>query len=414
MWKVTLRQLMTNIKKNAWLLVELFFVTIIVWYAIDFLWVIHHKKSESTGINTEHVYQLTVGIHPDRWKMPSDKDSLDIVKVRPQMEIRKILADDPRIESAAFYIGTDPISSGMMFQGYTIDDKEKVIANIRYVTPEYFDVLQVDIQDGKVGEWSNEFPQNAVLSEDLAMKLFGKANVIGEEFHDYYVQEAKYKVVAVSAPMKFDYFREYEPFIYTPLPQIRLRYQNPIYVFRVKASEDNAGFAEEFFEEMRDKLAVGPFYLEEVKAIDDVEQEYLNDLNIPRYISIATGVVLFFLFIVFLGVLGTYWFQIERRRNEVGIRMALGSSRSMLHRYLIRESTLLLLMAYIPAFIVCVLLAHFGITYTFKECMPYTWGRFAWAQLLTFITLFIIVVLGTWVPAYRASKLNPVDALSEE
>lgn len=415
MWKVTLRQLLANFRKNIWLLLELFFVTIIVWYAVDFLMVICYKKFEPTGVDMQHVYQLTVRIHPERWQSVSNEDSLDIVFAQPKADLAKMIASHPSVIESAYYTGTDLVGTGMTFQRYMAEGEEETVdANIRYVSPEYFDVLKVDIMRGEVTPWECEFPQSAVISSDLAIQLFGTTDAIGRNFSDYFEPSAKYKVVAVCAPMKFDYFREYEPFIYTPIPQIRMRYELGRFLFRVKDSDDHEGFAEEFFAEMRDKLAIGPFYLLEVVPIKTVENEYLNALNIPRYVSIAIGVVLFFLFIVFLGVLGTYWFQIERRRNEVGIRMAMGSSRRMLLGYMIRESTILLLLSYIPAFVITVLLAYFGVTYTFRDCMPYTWGRFFAAQGLTFIILYIIVLLGTWIPAYRASILNPVDALSEE
>ncbi len=49
------------------------------------------------------------------------------------------------------------------------------------------------------------------------------------------------------------------------------------------------------------------------------------------------AVNIFLLINVFLAVIGTFWFRVNRRRNELGLRMAVGSSRRRLQQLLIGE-----------------------------------------------------------------------------
>lgn len=62
------------------------------------------------------------------------------------------------------------------------------------------------------------------------------------------------------------------------------------------------------------------------------------------------GVMIFFLLNIALGIIGTFWFRNQARRNEIGLRMALGSSRNKLQAQYIAEAILLLTLAAIPAF----------------------------------------------------------------
>lgn len=415
MWKIAFKQILSHRRSNRWLLLELFLVSIILWYCVDFLFVMTYKRLEPMGTNTDHVYELYVQRAPD-FKFTNDmRDSLDTYWIDPQFQIHRVIAQHPAIECAAYYVGTRPYAGNMyMGQGYTIDGEHGIGATIRYVSQEYFDVMKIEMLAGKPDQWTINFPQGAVLSPQFADSLFHSQDIVGKEFRDYYVPELNYVVTGICAPTKFDYFTEYDSFIYTPMVDPRIRYGIVTYIFRVKAEEDHKGFAREFFDEMRDKLEIGPFYLTDVKPLSDQRDYYLTNIKVPKYLRLIEGLVIFFMFIVFLGVLGSYWFMVERRRGEIGVRIALGTSKNGIQGVFARESLLLLLMAYLPALLVMVLLAYFQITYTFQECMPYTWGRFWITQAITFVVLVVVVLLGVIIPARRASKLDPAIILNEE
>ncbi len=415
MWKIAFKQILSHRKSNRWLLLELFLVSIILWYCVDFLFVMTYKRLEPMGTNTDHVYELYVERAPDFRFTGGMRDSLDIYWIEPQLQIHRVIAQHPDVESASYYVGTRPFAGKMyMGQGYTIDGEHGVEATIRYVGKEYFDVMKVEMLAGAPEMWTISSPQGAVLSPQLADSLFHSQDIIGREFKDYYSPELSYVVSGICAPTKFDYFAQYGSFIYTPLTDVRIRYSIVTYVFRVKSERDHKGFAREFFNEMRDKLEIGPFYLTDVRPLSAQRDYYLTNINVPQYLSLIQGLVIFFMFIVFLGVLGSYWFMVERRRGEIGVRIALGTSRSGIQGVFARESLLMLLMAYLPALVVMILLAYFEITYTFQECMPYTWGRFWGTQGITFAVLLLVVLLGILVPARRASKLDPAIILNEE
>lgn len=62
---------------------------------------------------------------------------------------------------------------------------------------------------------------------------------------------------------------------------------------------------------------------------------------------------LFFLVNVFLAVIGTFWFHVSRRRSELGLRMAMGSTRKGIEGLMIGEGLLLLTIASVPGLLIC-------------------------------------------------------------
>ena len=159
---------------------------------------------------------------------------------------------------------------------------------------------------------------------------------------------------------------------------------------------------------------IGPFYFFSLSSYDNQEEAYEIATGISKYISIIVGLLIFFLFIIFLGMLGTFWFQIESRNKEIGLRMALGSSRKGILNHIISESIIIFSVAFILAFIICANLAYWNITYTYNDAMDYTLSRFWITIIMTGLIMLTTIIIGTLIPANRASKLHPVEALQDE
>ena len=60
---------------------------------------------------------------------------------------------------------------------------------------------------------------------------------------------------------------------------------------------------------------------------------------------------------MFLAVIGTFWFHVSRRRAELGLRMAMGSTRASILGLVMGEGLMLLTIATVPALLICVNLA---------------------------------------------------------
>lgn len=88
-------------------------------------------------------------------------------------EVLRRIRQYPAVESAATWLGTDTYTRGRVYQGYTTDSVHVVETTVRYVSPEYFDVMRIPLLQGNVSDWnSTASPLPAVVTRDLADSLF--------------------------------------------------------------------------------------------------------------------------------------------------------------------------------------------------------------------------------------------------
>lgn len=416
-----LHQIWNQRRSNGWLFAELLIVFTLMWYCVDVLYGFIRAERLPKGYDLEHVYKVRISSNPTQLVTCASEDSLQRFWFKPMDEVMRRIGQHPAVESAAMWIGTDAYTRAHMYQGYTVDSVRVVSANIRYVTPEYFHVMRIPVEQGREllttasTEWNPvASPLPAVITRDLADSLFHTNDgVVGREFMDYYVGGLRYRVAAVCALQKSDDYARYEPFILTPLPNWFYRWQaTPDISIRVRPEADTDDFAARFYREMTPQLQVAPFYLFDVQSYREQKIERDAAEGITPYIRGAWLIVVFFIFNVFIGLMGTFWFRTRHRRSEIALRMAMGSSRSHVRLMLLGEGLLLLTLAAVPALVICANLVVADVTFT--EATDASWERFAVCVAVVWLLMALMVIAGIWYPARQAMKVQPAEALHDE
>ena len=112
-------------------------------------------------------------------------------------------------------------------------------------------------------------------------------------------------------------------------------------------------------------------------------------------------------------MLGTFWFRTQQRRSEIALHKALGGTNHTIFNRLLSEGLLLLLIATVPAIIIDWNLAHAELNSWMNGTTLET-GRFIITVVLTFILIVLMIVIGIGIPARKAMKIQPAEALREE
>ena len=110
--------------------------------------------------------------------------------------------------------------------------------------------------------------------------------------------------------------------------------------------------------------------------------------------------------------MGTFWFRTRHRRSEIALRMAMGSSRARIRAQLLGEGVLLLVVAAVPAVIICINMVMADVTFT--EATDASWERFIICVLTVLGLMALMVIAGIWYPASKAMTVQPAEALHDE
>jgi putative ABC transport system permease protein len=190
-------------------------------------------------------------------------------------------------------------------------------------------------------------------------------------------------------------------------------------VFRVKENMDSSDYRSKFLKEIAPHLDTDNMFIADV--VPYTEQQYQFEVmkgDVDK-VNTQTVVVVFLLVNVFLGLIGTFWFRTRRRRNEIALRLAMGSTKKQIFCLLMGEGLLLLTLVTLPAMIVCynVGIAEFTMGHTeLITTWPVKWSflRFLLGSLGAWLLIALMVVIGIWFPARQAIKIQPAEALHEE
>jgi ABC-type antimicrobial peptide transport system permease subunit len=136
------------------------------------------------------------------------------------------------------------------------------------------------------------------------------------------------------------------------------------------------------------------------------EESYLT----PKLFSrLAVSFGLLAALLVATGLYGTLAYRVQRRRSEIGIRMALGADRVTVLGMVLRESLWISLAGFAVGLPLCIVLSHL------LRAQLYQLNPLDPVSLLIAITMtFLVVLCAALLPARSAASVNPMEALRAE
>ncbi|MGE3273957.1 MAG: ABC transporter permease [Vicinamibacterales bacterium] len=323
--------------------------------------------------------------------------------------LRDALLAVPGVESSAVSVVT-PVSRNtwndlITVPGYDAPEDDR-IAWYNRVTPGYFRTYGTPVLTGRdIGAGDRLGAPNVVLvNETFAGKFFGGASPLGKTFTIGTGERAReVQIVGLVADAKYDSLREpAQPTMYAAwaqydegLPRARISVRTRMAPETMRAAVVEALARED------------PAAVISLKAFAD---DLAADVTQERAVALLSGFFgLLALLLAAVGLYGVMSYSVVRRRNEIGIRIALGANPGRLLRQVLAQVALITVIGLGTG--VAVALGAGRVV----ESLLFGLGATDWSTVaLAGVALAGAAVLAGYLPARRAAGVDPMQALREE
>jgi predicted permease len=310
---------------------------------------------------------------------------------------------------AAASLATDsPLSggwdqNGIVVEGYTPREDEKVSIDATYISPDYFKTLEIPLVGGRdftqqdvVGS-----PRVAIVNEKMAQYFFANANPIGKRIGMEKVPDMT--IVGVVKDATYISLREpMRRHFYIPVMQQPNLLDLALQVKTNGDPEAIIGSVRKHVQALDPHL---PLY--DVMTLEGEIDHSLIQERLLSWLTTSFGVLATLL--VVIGLYGVLSFSVVSRTREIGIRLALGAQRHHVFLMVIKHGIALVLGGAVAGALASIALSRFigGLLFGISSTNAFT---IAGAGL----GLVVVALLACYLPARRATKVDPLEALRYE
>jgi putative ABC transport system permease protein len=285
-----------------------------------------------------------------------------------------------------------------------------VVTRFRAIGPDYFSGLQTSLLSGR--EFTEHdtaaSPKVAIVSQSLAKLYWPKENPLGKRLKPEVTGSEWCTVVGVVADVRhWAADVDVEPtahYPYTQVPEAFLPLLEGNMAIAVR-SHNAAGLLSSIRAAVAEVDKTVPVY--DVKSMEEMVAESGSLRRFDMWLIGAFATLA--LTLAGLGIYGVMAYSVSQRTREIGIRIALGAQGWNVLRLIMEQGAKLAL-----AGVVVGLVGAFALTRVMASLLfgvsPTDLGTFSIVPFM----VFILILVGCYVPARRATRLDPVIALREE
>jgi predicted permease len=289
---------------------------------------------------------------------------------------------------------------------------------LNHISPDYFKTMGIQIRSGRpfAATDGKEAPSVAIINETFARQFFPNENPIGHRLLGFMEKQRPATIVGVVGDTRnsgLDQRVNYE--VYLPVLQHSNVLSSATLVVRIASDQNNptgraspsalAGLTGAIRDQVR---AIDP--KETVLAVIKMDERLSNEVAERRFQTLLLG---FFaavaLVIATVGIYGVVSYAVSRRTHEIGVRIALGAQAGDVLRMVIWRGMILTL-----AGVTLGVAAAFALTRVIRNLLyevsptdPAIFGLIA----LVFVG---VALIASYIPARRATKVDPLQALRHE
>ncbi len=241
-----------------------------------------------------------------------------------------------------------------------------------------------------------------MVNEALAWHYWPNQDAIGKRFRLNDNKGPWVGIVGIAKTSKYLWVGEGPtPYLYLPLAQ----HPQPRMTLVAQSFGDGPSLVASLREMVRGLDGNQPVY--DVRTMSDFYQ--IRAVSVPMMINEVVGAMgLIGLLLALVGLYGLMAYSVARRTREIGIRMAIGGDRGSVVRMVLRQGFTLALTG-LAIGLLASFAAETGVNAIFSSTR-----RDPLAYLIVAPTVLAVTMLAAWVPARRASRVDPTSTLRYE
>ena len=321
----------------------------------------------------------------------------------------------PGVELAAagFWLPID-VEDGTGFQivGRPVD-KTGCGSQYMSVTPGYMSLFKTPVLRGRDFTENDKAgaPNVVLINEALARKCWPNEDPVGQQIKDANETGGVESIIGIVADSHNSGLgRPADPMLIVPIPQVTDTYNaayaniQPLF-WVVRTQGDPHGFIPAITEQLR--IASAGFPVGHIRTMDEVMGRSTARQSFNMLLLTIFGAVA--LVLSAIGIYGLMAYSVAQRTQEMGIRMALGADRANIRKLVVWHGMRLALIG-----VVLGIAASFGLT---RLIATFLFGVEPWDPAVFIavpLILAAVALLAVWLPATRASKVDPMQALRAE
>lgn len=357
------------------------------------------------GFQTEHVLTAMLSLPHERYKTPQSL-------LRFYSELPPAIRSLPGVESAG--LGSDiPWTGYDDNTGFTIENKqppphEGFHARYHMATPGYFRALGIPLLRGRSFTDADKpgTPSVLVINHAMAERYWPGEDAIGKRitFDDHPKEKDWITIVGIVGDVKDQPNSPgAEPAFWWPF--LQAAYGSPNLLLAVRSQSD----PQLLTNAIRQQVAL----LDPALAVADIrtmDQIVTASVATPRFAFLLVG--LFGALAIILAAIGTYGviaYSVSQRTAEFGLRMALGAQRLDVLRLVLMQAGKLVLAGTVAGILLALVLAQAlkSLIYHVSPADPLTFTAIG-------VAVVLIAILASYIPARKATRADPMNALRAE
>lgn len=383
--------LIWNKKKQNFLLITEMLISFLVVFAVFTLVVFNYRNyRKPMGMEYENVWVVNY----NNTLKTTNADSVMLF----YEGLKQIIKSMPQVKEVSYTSANIPFTQNSMMNG--LDYKGKHInPNFCQSDEEYKNALQIKMKEGR---WFGKEDMNAgkrpiVINSTMKEQLFGKESATGKLIGDS--KDLKIIGVIDDVKMKGDYI-DAGAWLYVKIDTSSMPGIGRILVSVVPGT--NAAFESRLYKTIANTM-----------KDSNIEIEHLtNKLRGINYFALVPMIILsivacFLIINVALGLFGVLWYNINKRRSEIGLRRAIGATSGSVSAQLVSEALILATLSLIAG-------SFFAIQFPLLNVFDLPAGVYLTALALSVVFIYILVLICSLYPGRQAAAIYPAVALHED